>query len=112
MEAVAYLRGDELSLGAGMAGPSLLAAAGRCAGPGLACPVLARQGWLAGGPAGVALGADPDRFEQVVGGGPQVQFQVSFGVPVVQVAAEAAEQLGEYRFDYAGSLFIQGFALG
>jgi hypothetical protein len=37
-----------------------------------------------------------------------VQFQVDFGVPVVQVAAEAVEQLGEDRFDHAGPLFVQG----
>lgn len=28
-------------------------------------------------------------------GGPQMEFEIDFGVPVVEIVAEAAEQLGE-----------------
>src|SRR5947207_16021010 len=91
----------------------LVVADGMC----LWCVVLGWPGWLGGqrgraAGGGGAAGAGADGFVQVVAGGPQVQFEVGFGVPVVQVAAEAGEQLGEDGFDDAGALPVEGFALG
>src|SRR5215472_6795339 len=81
------------------------------AGGGLAGCSAGRDGRCGRGGGG-APGPGADGFEQVVAGGPQVQFEVGFGIPVVQVAAEAGEQLGEDRFDDAGSLPVEGFAFG
>src|SRR5215472_7311255 len=73
----------------------------------------AGQGQLvAGGGGGGLAGLGADGFEQVVGGGPQVKLELGFGVPVVQGAAEAVEQLGEDRLDDAGPLFVEGLAFG
>jgi hypothetical protein len=53
-----------------------------------------------------------DGFEEVVAGGPQVQLEAGFGVAVVQVAAEAGEQLGEDRLDDRRSAAVEGLAFG
>src|SRR5262249_57328288 len=51
-------------------------------------------------------------LEQVVAGGLQVEFEAGFGVPVVQVAAEAGGQLGGERVGDAGSLPGGGVGFG
>lgn len=54
------------------------------------------------------LGADG--FEHVAGGGPEVEFEIGFGVAAVQVVAEAGEELGEDGLDDVGPLPVEGFA--
>src|SRR5262245_38364461 len=64
-----------------------------------------------GGCGGQAVPAGADRLEQVVAGGPQVQFGVGLAVAVVQVGAEPGEHLGEDRLDDPGSLLVAGLAI-
>jgi hypothetical protein len=60
-------------------------------------------GGLGGGLLGGGALVGADGFEQVVGGGPQVQFEVGALAAVVRAGAWPGEQLGEDGFGDAGA---------
>src|SRR6266566_4900059 len=82
--------------------------------------VCGRAGWpgprlgagLGGRDRGGGAAGDADRLEKVVAGSPEVEFKIGFGVAVVEVAAEAGEQLGEDGFDHCRSPPVEGLAFG
>src|SRR5258707_13726803 len=81
------------------------------------CPVLGsggegRDGGLVGALLAGAAPPGADGLEQVVAGGPQVQFEVDLLVAVAEVGAEAGEKLGGKRLDDPGAPPGEGPAFG